>query len=69
MALGILFPLLNGMLFEQLTLMVLRQLDSTVPFVLRTLIGTIVSPIIQLWKQTDRVNDLPKITQLESGST
>lgn len=53
--------------FEQLTLMVLRQLDSTVPFVL-TLIGTIVSPIIQLWKQTDRVNDLPKITQLESGS-
>ena len=50
MALGTLLLLLNGMLFEQLTLMVLLQLDSTVPFVLWALIGTIVSPILQLWK-------------------
>ena len=48
--LGILLLLLKGMLFEQLTLTVLWQLDSPVPFVSWALIGTIVTPIIQLWK-------------------
>lgn len=70
MAVGILPLLLNGMLLEQLTLMVLIQKARHCAFCFADITRYHYQPHYTVVEtETERVSDLPKITQLVRGNT